>query len=64
MAVSAYLMLQGTIFTLGLLSDDDKVQVLVSGLKPRDTLYTDHISKEIQFVSGETLKDTCCIKVQ
>lgn len=45
---SVYLMLQAAVLALGVLSNDDDVNVLVAGLNPRQGLAVHHISVQVQ----------------
>lgn len=67
-------MLQGAVLPLSLFTDDDKVQVVVASAVSWQAVHMNHVSKQIQFTSGEskgyniilkkTLKtDTKCTQV-
>lgn len=48
-----YLVLQGAVLPLRLLADDNKVQVVVASVVTRQAIHMNHISKQVQFTSGE-----------
>jgi len=50
---SVYLVFQGAVLALGLLADDDQVQIVVASAVARQAVHMDHISKQVQFTPGE-----------
>lgn len=48
-----YLVLQGAVLPLSLLADDDEVQVVVACVVTRQAIHMNHVSKQVQFTSGE-----------
>lgn len=50
---ASYLMLQGAVLPLRLLTNDDQVQVVVAGAVTRQAVHMNHVSKQVQFTPGK-----------
>lgn len=47
-------MLQGAVLPLGLLTNDDEVQVVMASAVAGQAVHMDHVSKEVQCAPGKT----------